>query len=116
MLQRQEKSGETIDFGLLKRDGQVYVEIVPNTTEATQQAFLRDKASFEAVLHTDRRRGYDGFVHLDFDEHLGVNHGDNEFAFGPNHINGIESFWSYAKHRPAKFHDMKKRTFHLHLK
>jgi len=108
--------GKTIVFGLLKRDDQVYTEIVPNASKATLQAIIRGKASLESVLHTDRWRGYDGLVDLGFDRHLRVNHGDNEFALGPNHINGIESFWSYAKHRLVKFHGMRKTTFHLHLK
>jgi transposase len=108
--------GKTIVFGLLKRDDQVYTEIVPNASKATLQAIIRGKASLESVVHTDRWRGYDGLVDLGFDRHLRVNHGDNEFALGPNHINGIESFWSYAKHRLVKFHGMRKSTFHLHLK
>jgi len=101
-------SGKTIVFGLLKRDDQVYTEIVPNASKATLQAIIRGKASLESVVHTDRWRGYDGLVDLGFDKHLRVNHGDNEFALGPNHINGIESFWSYAKHRLVKFHGMRK--------
>jgi transposase-like protein len=109
-------AGKTIVFGLLKRDDQVYTEIVPNASKATLQAIIRGKASLESVVHTDRWRGYDGLVDLGFDKHLRVNHGDNEFALGPNHINGIESFWSYAKHRLIKFHGMKKSTFPLHLK
>jgi transposase-like protein len=79
------------------------------------QAIIRGKASLESVLHTDRWRGYDGLVDLGFDKHLRVNHCDHELAFGSNHINGIESFWSYAKHRLAKFHGMTKRTLLLHL-
>ena len=108
--------GKTIVFGLLKRDDQVYTEIVPNASKATLQAIIRGKASLESVVHTDRWRGYDGLVDLGFDRHLRVNHGDNEFALGPNHINGIESFWSYAKHRLVKFLGVRKTTFHLHLK
>jgi transposase-like protein len=109
-------AGKTIVFGLLKRDDQVYTEIVPNASKAMLLAIIRGKASLESVLHTDRWRGYDGLVDLGFDRHLSVNHGDNEFALGPNHINGIESFWSFAKHRLAKFHGIKKSAFHLHLK
>ncbi len=41
---------------------------------------------------------------------------ENEFARGNCHINGIESFWSYAKRRLAKFNGVPKHTFHLHLK
>jgi transposase-like protein len=108
--------GKTIVFGLLKRGDQVYTEIVPNASRATLQAIIRGKAGLESVLHTDGWRGYDGLVDLGYDRHRRVNHGDNEFALGPNHINGIESFWSYAKHRLAKFHGMRKSTFPLHLK
>jgi len=32
-----------------------------------------------------------------------VHHGQNEFVRGKSHINGIESFWSYAKIRLVKF-------------
>jgi len=40
----------------------------------------------------------------------------NEFAQGNCHINGIESFRSYAKRRLAKFKGVPRHTFHLHLK
>jgi len=43
-----------------------------------------------------RGRGYDGLVDVGFNKHLRVNHGNNEFARGSVHANGIESFWSYA--------------------
>ena len=42
--------------------------------------------------------------------------GENEFARGNAHINGIESFWGYAKTRLVKFKGMDKKMFNLHLK
>jgi len=33
-----------------------------------------------------------------------------------SHINGIESFWSYAKRRLQKFNGVSEHTFYLHLK
>lgn len=60
--------------------------------------------------------GYDGLVDIGFDKHLRVNHGDNEFACGERHINGIESFWGYAKKRLSKFNGIDKKMFYLHLK
>ena len=39
--------------------------------------------------------------------------------FAPNkhsHINGVESFWSYAKTRLVRFRGLQKQTFYLHLK
>ena len=50
-------------------------------------------------------------------KHYRVHHGKNEFARGGNaHINGIESFWGYAKTRLVKFKGMDKKMFNLHLK
>ena len=49
-------------------------------------------------------------------KHFRVNHGNNEFVRGANHVNGIESFWSFAKHRLAQFHGIRKDKFSLHLK
>jgi transposase-like protein len=109
-------SGKTIVFGVLKRGNEVYTEIVPNASKAALQAVIRGRASPESVLHTDGWRGYDGLVDLGFDKHFRVSHSDNEFARGPNHVNGIESFWSFAKRRLARFNGIPKHTFYLHLK
>ncbi|HEX3033903.1 MAG TPA: IS1595 family transposase, partial [Thermodesulfobacteriota bacterium] len=35
---------------------------------------------------------------------------------GRSHINGIESFWSFAKRRLQKFNGVSKKNFNLHLK
>ena len=69
-----------------------------------------------SVIHSDGWHGYDGLVDIGFDKHFRVNHSNNEFASGEGHINGIESFWSYAKRRLAKFNGVAKHTFYLHLK
>jgi transposase-like protein len=68
------------------------------------------------VIHSDSWRGYSGLVDLGYKKHYRVHHGKNEFANGRRHINGIESFWSYAKRRLMKFHGVSRSTFYLHLK
>jgi len=108
--------GKTIVFGLLKRHGKVYTEIVPECAQATLQAIIRGRVRPETVIHSDRWRGYDGLVDIGFDKHFRVNHSAHEFACGQHHINGMESFWSYAKRRLAKFNGVPKRTFYYHLK
>jgi len=108
--------GKTIVFGLLKRQGKVYTEIVPDCSKATLQGIMRGRIDAGTVIHSDGWRGYDGLVDIGFDKHFRVHHGENEFAVGNNHINGIESFWSYAKRRLAKFNGVPKHTFYLHLK
>ena len=106
--------GKTIVFGLLKRQGKVYTEIVPDCSKVTLQAIIRGRVAADTVIHSDGWRGYDGLVDIGFDKHFRVHHGENEFAVGNNHINGIESFWSYAKRRLAKFNGVAKHTFYLH--
>lgn len=108
--------GKTIVFGLLKRGKCVYTEIVPNAAKATLHAIIRGKADPSSVIHTDGWPGYDGLVDLGLAKHFRVNHGNNEFVKGSRHVNGIESFWSYAKHRLAQLHGVRRDKFELHLK
>ena len=61
-------------------------------------------------------RGLGSEVDLGLDKHFRGNHGSNEFVKGCRHVNGIESFWSHAKHRLAQFHGVRRDKFALHLK
>jgi transposase-like protein len=108
--------GKTIVFGIFRRNGKVYTEIVPNCARKTLQAVIRGRVELESVIHSDGWRGYDGLVDLGYQKHLRVNHGSNEFVQKRSHINGIESFWGYAKTRLSRFRGMRRSTFHLHLK
>jgi len=103
-------------FGILQRGGKVYTEIVPDCAKATLQGIIRGRVNPESIIHSDRWRGYNGLVDLGFNKHYRVNHGVNEFARSKCHINGIESFWSFAKRRLMKFHGVPQTTFYLHLK
>ena len=107
---------KTIVFGLLKRGNCVYTQIVPDASKATLQAIIRGKVDPNSVINTDGWPGYDGLVDIGFDKHFRVNHGNNEFVKGANHVNGIESFWSFAKRRLAQFNGIPQDTFYLHLK
>ena len=108
--------GKTIVFGIFKRHGQVITEIVPDCRKKTLQQVIRGRVSVQSVIHSDGWGGYDGLVDLGYAKHFRVNHAADEFAHGSNHINGIESFWAYAKHRLAQFKGVPHHTFYLHLK
>src|SRR5213082_3138680 len=109
-------SGKTIVFGIFKRNGCVYTEIVPDCRKATLQAIIRGRVSLGAVINSDGWRGYDGLVDVGYSKHFRVLHSENEFANDHSHINGIESFWSSAKRRLQKFNGIRTQTFYLHLK
>lgn len=108
--------GKTIVFGIYKRNGKVYTEIVPNVRKDTLLQIVRGKVSLDSVIHTDGFRSYDSIVHLGYQKHFRILHSADKFADGSNHINGIEGFWGYAKVRLTKFRGLSKNTFYLHLK
>lgn len=104
-----------IVFGLYKRNGRVYTEIVRNVKAKTLQTIIKGKVSFDSTLYTDGFRAYDSIVHLGYQKHFRIYHQDN-YAQGDVHINGIEGFWGFAKVRLVKFRGLSKNTFYLHLK
>ena len=102
-------------FGLLKRGGKVYIEVVPDVKARTLRRIIRSRVNLSSVLFTDSYKSYDGLV-LDGFEHHRINH-SREFARGKrNHINGIESFWSYAKSKLARFYGIRRQDYPLYLK
>lgn len=108
--------GKAIVFGIFKRNGRVYTEIVPDCSKKTLLAVIRGKIKPNVIVHSDGWRGYDGLVDVGYEKHLRINHHDDQFAKGKSHINGIESFWGYAKKRLSKFNGVPDHTFYLHLK
>lgn len=109
-------SEKSIVFGLLKREGKVYTEIVPYAKKAKIQSIIRGKVGIDSVIHSDGWRGYHGLVDMGYNKYLRVDHDENEFERGHSRIDRLESFWSYAKVRLAKFRGIDKENFNLHLK
>ena len=109
--------GKTIVFGLYKRNGWVYTEIVPDVKRATLRAIIRGRLPVSTVVHSDGWKGYDGLVDLGYRKHFRVEHRHSVFVGRRGvHINGIESFWSIAKTRLAKRRGIRRHYFYLHLK
>ena len=107
---------KTIVFGLFKRNGKVYTQIVPYAKKETLLPLIRGYAGSEVSINSDGWRAYDGLVDMGYKKHYRVNHGNNEFVRGKSHVNGIEGFWGFAKHRLVKFNGIRKEVFDLHLK
>jgi transposase len=102
-------------FGILKRNGRVYTKIVKNCGKRDLMPIIKGKVLEESTIYSDGWKSYDSLV-LNGYKHYRVFHSKNEFARGKSHVNGIESFWSYAKRRMAKFNGVPKDKFILHLK
>ena len=106
--------GKVPVFGILKRGGEVHLTIVKNCSKAQLLPILKGKVLEGNRVYSDGWKPYDGLVY-NYD-HYRVYHSKNEFARGKNHINGIESFWSWAKRRLNKMNGIHKEYFYLHLK
>ena len=108
-------AGKTPVFGILKRDGKVYVNIVKNCTREQLMPIIQGKVLEGSTIYSDGWKSYDGLILNGYD-HYRVYHSKNEFARGKTHVNGIESFWSFTKRRLAKFNGLTDDKFQLHLK
>ena len=108
--------GKHIVFGLIKRGGNVYTQVVSNCSVSELYPIIASKVSPDSTVYTDGFKTYDGLVDYGYQKHYRVQPGNNEFANGHNHINGIENFWGWAKMRLTKFRGISKKTFYLHLK
>jgi transposase len=108
--------GKTPVFGILKRGDKVYTQIVRRCSIRELMPIIQDRTDTDSIVYTDGFKTYDGLVNYGYKKHYRVHHGDNEFAVGNNHINGIENFWGLCKVRLAKFRGMSKKTFYLHIK
>jgi transposase len=103
-------------FGILERGGRVHTQIVRNCSKTTLQAIILGRIDPSASIHSDGWRGYDGLVEAGFAKHHRIRHHEDSFAGKGVHINGIESFWSFAKRRLAKFNGVPPASFPLFLK
>ena len=107
--------GKTIVFGILNRGGKIYTQIIPNVKKSSILNIIQEKVEYDAIVNTDGWIVYYYLEEMGYNRHYVVNHANNEFACDDQHINGIESFWSYAKNRLVKFNGIAKHLFALHL-
>ena len=107
-------AGKVPVFGLLKRNGKVYVVVIPDSKAQTLIPIIREKVKPDSIIYTDSYRSYDVLDSSEF-KHFRINH-SQFFADKLNHINGIENFWSQAKRHLRQFNGIPRSHFHLFLK
>ena len=108
-------TGKTPVIGLLKRGGKVFTEIVENCSKAALVPIIKGQGLSAATVYTDGWKSYDGLV-LGGYKHHRIHHHENQFARGKNHVNGIESFWSFTKLRLTKLRGIRGEFLIIHLK
>ena len=108
-------AGKSVVFGLLERDGKVYTKVVQSVTAEELMRHIKAHTRKGSVYYTDAFRGYQSLKR--YGKHHTVNHSKtfvNQRT--KNHINGIEGFWSYAKHILYNYRGVSKYHFPMYLK
>ena len=106
-----------IVLGLLKRGGRIYTQVIKNVQKEEVMPIIRKVIKSGSDIYTDGWRSYDALAVLGYN-HKKVKHDDNEFVNRKdrdNHINGVESYWSWIKRRLVKFNGMSKTQFERYL-
>ena len=107
-------SGKVPVFGLLKRGGKVYTQVLSDTKSDTLMPIIVKKIKPDSIVYTDCYRSYNALDVSEF-KHYRINHSEL-FANKHNHINGIENFWNQAKRVLRKYNGIPKKHFPLFLK
>lgn len=108
-------------FGIYKRNGSVYIELVDDTKRKNIVPIIRDRIVKRAKIYSDTWSAYDGLVMSGY-IHKRIDHGAEEYVTYDKvnnekiHINGIEGFWGYAKERLMKYHGVSQKYLDLYLK
>ena len=66
-------AGKTPVFGLLKRDGRVYVEVVKNCTKEQLMPIIQGKILEGSIINTDGWKAYDGLILNGYTHHRVLN-------------------------------------------
>jgi transposase-like protein len=95
--------------------GKTHTEIIPNASRSSLMPIIQGLiVKSKSNIYTDKWKSYDSLVFQGY-KHTRINH-SKEFARGHNHINGIESFWSYVKRKMRKHNGIPRKKFFLYLK
>jgi transposase len=108
-------AGKSVVFGILERQGRVYTKVVYNLTAENLLSIIKKKTRKGSVFYTDTFTSYNSLKQ--YGKHRTVNHKKVLVETTTrNHINGIEGFWSYTKHKLYNYHGVSKANFGLYLK
>ena len=113
-IRGQGAAGKVAVFCILKRNGRIYAQILPNTKSKTLKEIIDSQVHPDSAVYTD---GLSSYKVLDVSEfkHYRINH-LKKYAGGHNHINGIENFWNQAKRHLRKYNGIPREHFWLYLK
>lgn len=102
-------------FGIFKRNGSVYLELLAEVTGKELESIIGRKVRRRSKVYSDKFTGYDGLVGLGY-IHGSVDHGMEIYVEGSVHINGMEGFWGLSKTNMHTYKGIKKKNWLYYLK
>lgn len=102
-------------FGIYKRNGKVYLELVTDAEKPTLQKLIKKRIKQGGKIFSDDHTGYQGLVGLGY-IHGTVKHRQDEYTKGAVHINGIEGFWGLSKTNMQSYKGIRKKNWNEYLK
>ena len=108
-------AGKVAVFGLLKRGGKVYTQMIVDCRRDTLMPIIRRKVKPDSVVYSDTFASYNTLASEGY-HHVRINHDRVLAEPGGRHINGIENFWNQAKRHLRKFNGVPKESFYVFLK
>lgn len=91
-------NGKSIVMGMVERDGEAVLEVIPDTMRGTVIPNIVDHVAppAEAKIFTDEYHVYKNVTKLGY-AHESVQHGAKQYVAGNAHTNTVESLWSTIK-------------------
>ena len=111
----REAAGKVPVFGILKRGGKVYAQVIENAKAKTLMPIIKERIVPDSIVYSDTFKSYNS-LHVEGYHHVRINHSQTFATSKRNHINRIENFWNQAKRHLRKFNGIPKETFPLYLK
>lgn len=102
-------------FGIYQRNGNVYLEPIPDATARILQEAVQRRVRLGAKVFSDTWTGYTGLVGIGY-VHRTVAHEEGEYVTGKIHINGIEGFWGLSKTDLLIYKGIRKENWLFYLK
>lgn len=90
-------TAKTPVFGILQRDGKIWVQVVADVKAETLIPLIEGQVEKDSTVLSDTWKAYNAVAYKGY-VHKTVDHGNGEYSdCEGTHINGVEGFWGYLK-------------------
>jgi len=112
---RGAKYRKQLVFGIYKRNGEVYLELVAECIKEELETIIKKKIAKDSEVFSDTYTSYNGLVGPGY-VHATVDHGMEIYVDGRVHFNGMEGFWGLSKTNMHTYKGIRKGNWPQYLK